>query len=171
MTDDRAEEIRKEMFAWFGSAAYFAQCFERSLVVLLILENRLAGRVTSHEEVDKLRRDLSKQTLGTLIRKFRKHSVLSDGVVQELSTRLEKRNYLMHDFFYDHAVEITSDSGCFRATEVLKALTQEMELAHVSVQLMTRSLLGAAGWDLSRLDELVRVEMERMKSAKGSRPN
>jgi hypothetical protein len=50
---------RKEVFAWFGAAAYYAQCFEVELHSLLLLTYRLNHPRAPESDVDEVDRRLS----------------------------------------------------------------------------------------------------------------
>src|SRR5437773_1609207 len=88
------------VFACFGSAAQHAQHFEAALGEFLLLFNRLTNRQLTLEAFEALDQKLQKQTMGTLLREFRKHIKIDDANVDRcLELALEKRNFLMHHYF------------------------------------------------------------------------
>jgi hypothetical protein len=88
------------VFACFGSAAQHAQHFEVALGEFLLLFNKLANRELTLEAFEALDQKLQKQTMGTLLREFRKYVRINDAKVDRcLELALEKRNFLMHHYF------------------------------------------------------------------------
>jgi hypothetical protein len=88
------------VFACFGSAAQHAQHFEAALGEFLLLFNKLASRKLTLEALDALDQKLQKQTMGALLRELRKYVRINDAKVDRcLELALEKRNFLMHDYF------------------------------------------------------------------------
>ena len=101
MLDD--VERRKEVFAWFGGAAYHAQCFEVELQSLLLLTHRLNNPDAPVSELDDVDLRLSRKNLGTLLRELGMQFQLHPEFDGLLSTYRDRRNYLMHRFFFENA--------------------------------------------------------------------
>src|ERR1041384_167984 len=88
------------VFACFGSAAQHAQHFEVALGEFLLLYNKLSKRELTLEAFEALDQKLQKQTMGTLLREFKKYVRINDSNVdRRLELALEKRNFLMHHYF------------------------------------------------------------------------
>jgi len=60
------EALRKEVFAWYGSAAYYAQCIEVELIIARLFLARLRNPEVPPEELDRI--DREKKTMGQLLK-------------------------------------------------------------------------------------------------------
>mgnify|MGYP004709204545 CR=1 FL=1 len=89
-------KIRKEVFAWYGGAAFAAQCFEVELVTLLLGIRRLNNPKLSSKDLDSIDIELSKKNLGQLYIELKKHVTISLQFGDLLKTYKDRRNYLVH---------------------------------------------------------------------------
>lgn len=150
---------RKEVFAWFGGAAYHAQCFEVELQSLLLLTYRLNHRSALVSDLDDVDMRISKKNLGGLLKELGKHFTLHQEFSDLLNTYREKRNYLMHRFFFDNARKLLSPPGCDAMVDKLKDLSQAFQEADVIAQEMSKRLRALAGWSEEEIEALVRAEL------------
>ncbi len=139
------EEIRKDVFAWFGSAAYAAQLFEVELVILLIGQARLADPNCSIEKLDDLDISLSKKTLGQLLNEMKKHFTVSKEFEEILIEYRDKRNYLAHHFFSKNGEKLLSISGCKEMTTELQEIYDSLREADKIVTKMSENVRTASG--------------------------
>ncbi len=99
MAIDYSRPGYKEMFASYGRTALAAQALEKTVLVLLAgvecLEASKVSKDDLHEVLDKHNRE----TLGRLIKVLRKKVDFPQELESDLQRALEKRNYVMHDFF------------------------------------------------------------------------
>ena len=138
--------LRKEIFAWFGAAAYAANCLEVELISLILLTARLKGSlltVDNHYALDAL---LRRKTLGILIQEVKKHITLGEGFEETLGEALEKRNYLAHHFFYKHSTDLLSPEGCGKMLDELKKLHNSFKEADQVAETIHRLMRRLAGW-------------------------
>lgn len=84
-------ENGKDLFAWYGSATSRAQLFEQELIIVLILSARLENRSLTPEEVGQIDADLSRQTLGSLLRELKRKIEVDEGLGELWSQALSKR--------------------------------------------------------------------------------
>ncbi len=161
MTND--DELRKDVFAWYGGAAYAAQLFEQELIILLILTARLENRALPSNTIEDLDEWLSKKTLGGLLRELKKKFTLAPDFERLLNEYLEKRNFLAHRFFVDHATDLLSRSGCERLVEELKGLSSDLREADLIAQTMSRNVRAALGISEAALDAEVKRYMDRVR--------
>jgi len=103
---------RKEVFAWFGGAAYYAQCFEVEIQSILLLTYHLNHPTALVSELDAVDLRLSSKNLGWLLQELERRFTLHPGFLKLLTTYREKRNYLMHRFFFENARALLSPQGC-----------------------------------------------------------
>ncbi|MBV9827866.1 MAG: hypothetical protein JO001_19725 [Alphaproteobacteria bacterium] len=94
----------KEPYALYGLAAYFAQCFEQSLILLIVAGEIIRQRnVPDLAALDELFAKLSKRTLGQLINTVSQVMPIDDVLADAMVEALKKRNYLVHHFFFVNA--------------------------------------------------------------------
>jgi hypothetical protein len=159
MTDK--SELRKEVFAWFGSAAYAAQCFEVELCILFLLTHRLNNPELTPEQMDRIDTKLSGKTLGTLLSDLRKHLVIHPDFQTILDSYLTKRNYLMHHFFFDHGKDLLSREGCNKMIEELTALHASLKEADEIVQTMSQNVRKHLGISESEIQSLTEAHIKK----------
>jgi hypothetical protein len=158
MTD---EELRKEVFAWYGSVAYSAQCFEIELGILLSAHNRLISPTSTPEELDELfAKTLLRKTLGQLMQEIRKRFEIHPDFEALLAMYLEKRNYIAHRFFFENARKLLSAEGCKQLIDELQSLYATFREADEISKVMSKNLRLASGVDEAALQELVNREIK-----------
>jgi hypothetical protein len=111
-------ELVKEVYARFGLAVYFAQVLEHSLVNALVVLDLIPSRrhlAHSHEqweaEVDAFMDRHFEVTMGRMMRNLHAVTQVDADLEQLLHDALSKRNWLVHDFYRERAIEFTSATG------------------------------------------------------------
>ena len=117
--DSESEQIQ-EVFAHFGLAMLQAQALERQLAVILVTKNGPGLNSITGTERDKILEGLFSKTLGTLVSKVGTAPQLNEDDKEKLSQALDKRNWLVHEYFWDRAKDILSESGRASMIEELK---------------------------------------------------
>ena len=108
--DDAAKQ-RREVFARFGLASYHAQCLERQIGIMVSTSyNREFAKATP-EERDIIFDAIFSKTFGKLLRKLATVITIPPNLDQRLTAALKKRNWLIHDYFYDRASHLLSRKG------------------------------------------------------------
>src|SRR5258708_27713831 len=93
----------KEVYAYFGLAAYGAQVLEKALVNMVALY-KTVGLPITRTQFDQVFEEYDSKTIGQLLKLARKHGIaMSTRASVLLDEALQRRNYLNHDFFADHA--------------------------------------------------------------------
>ncbi|MEQ1721601.1 MAG: hypothetical protein ABL930_00405 [Pseudobdellovibrio sp.] len=110
LSDEKKVEF--EMFAHYGFAVILSQKFEKAIAALLQGEFALANKgklpVENYlEEVTKL----YKGNLGGLLKKLRTHMTIPADKEELLQKALNRRNYLIHDYFYHNESKATVTDG------------------------------------------------------------
>jgi hypothetical protein len=154
-------ERRKDVFALFGGAAYHAQCFEVELQILLLLTYRLNHPNASVSDLDGVDVRLSNKNLGALLRELGKSLTLHPEFSALLNTYREKRNYLMHRFFFDNARKLFSPQGCDAMVEELGELSRVFQEADAIAQEMSKRMRTLAGWSEEQIEALIRAELSK----------
>ncbi|MBN1511377.1 MAG: hypothetical protein JXB13_05135 [Phycisphaerae bacterium] len=113
----------KEVYAFFGLAAYWAQVLEQG-VVNLIVGLRVAGEtVLTPKHVLDAYADEDRKTLGQLLNSLRSETTVSIDVEECLKRALQLRNHLTHQFFVEHDEAFLSDVGRRRMIDELRSIT------------------------------------------------
>lgn len=118
---DGAEQ-EKEVFARFGLATYHAQCFEHSIVNLLLSAELVAVAaskiVTSRDEweklVDHILDSSFELTLGNIIRRVEERINLDARTIKIIRDAKDRRDLLAHRFFREHAEDFATSAGRLR---------------------------------------------------------
>lgn len=99
---------RRETFARFGLASYYAQCVEKQLGVLLASTFNPKFLKASPQERDEFFSQESKKTLGQILKTIRGRIEVSSTLDSRLSKALELRNWLAHEYFLKRDLQILS---------------------------------------------------------------
>lgn len=89
----------REMYRLYGIAAHHCCNVEYRVAAWLLGPDWVKKNVSTAEEVENVYADLSRMTMGQLLKKYREHYNFTDeqeAVIDEVQT---KRNYLTHRFF------------------------------------------------------------------------
>ena len=113
----------KEVFAFFGLAAYHAQVMEKGLLIFAVGLNIARIPKVTRALVDELFTTHERKTFGQLFRIAREANILDEPMVNRLKNALEQRNYLTHQLFYDYAGDFTVDSGRKVMIDELRRMT------------------------------------------------
>ncbi len=162
MTSDSHREIPepddygpKEVFAFFGLASYSAQVLEKGLIIMVIAFRCKGLRIT-RREFDVLYAEYNKKTLGQLLIRARKSISIPDNVDSLLDEALLKRNWLMHHYFADRAVQFTTEIGRRQMLSELQSLIRifiEADLATESIYTPILEEFGVTGESVEKLIE------------------
>ncbi|MDG5814175.1 hypothetical protein QA601_03730 [Chitinispirillales bacterium ANBcel5] len=111
MIIDNEEHQTKEVYALYGLAMYYAQCCEKSLVMLL--SSAWASQVDQMitDDYDKLLQVNMKKTFGSLLKTLESENKISRELTENINSVLKIRNFLAHDYFWDRAGEFTIHEG------------------------------------------------------------
>ena len=100
---------------------------------------------------------LSKRTLGQLIKQIKSKVDLDQSFEETLSTALEKRNFLMHRFFYSHAVNFLEEIGRNQMIDELIEISEFINNADQMMQTITLLLARTCGFS----EDMINAEYER----------
>lgn len=114
-----SEELRKDVFAHYGAAMYYAQCIERSMMLIIMFLDHYPDAMAKTKSrkdweigIDVFWDQATKQTMGRLIGKLDQLDFPTDDLLKNLRAALKVRNFVAHQYFSERAVEITYDAGC-----------------------------------------------------------
>lgn len=148
----------KEVYAFFGLGAFYAQVLEQGLINLAtILHTRGLTRVT-REAIEKAFDRFGFFTLGSLIEDVRKKIEVPLTFESDLKLALKNRNYLTHRFFSFHDIDFTCHSGRKIMIEELREITKCFQLVDDAVEAINLPLWKKIG--VTR--EMIEAELEKM---------
>ncbi len=101
----------KEVWAFYGLAAYSANLIEQSLINLGVVLQLPSVNVLTRDTFEKIFYEFDKKTLGQLLEAARKTTIIPENLDELLQKVLDKRNYLVHSFFHYHSEDAISQSG------------------------------------------------------------
>ena len=149
---------QKEIYAHAGLALYWAQCLEKSLENILVINSRLSGECITLADLEAFENDVENQTLGRLLRNARKHIRFDGDSEKSLSLALKNRNFLAHRFFKKHAEDFFSEMGRDRMIAELIEIRECFQNADQISSLLCKALQKALGIT----DEMIEQQMEKM---------
>jgi hypothetical protein len=151
-----------ELYAAFGMVAEKAQVLEvavgnvaLSFLTLFYKTDELSpdDRMLFRGVID----DLNSKTLGRLLLFVKSTGTFDDAILQVIDEALERRNYLMHQFFRRHNFGIFSLTGREQMIDELKEIRNKLALAETMLNAISESLdmlAGRGGVSESIADEL-----------------
>lgn len=147
--------MEKEILAYYGRLVYYIQIVEKEFLnrVLLSQEN------TSKSRQDELYMELSQLTFGQL-----KSKIVADGLIEsDLAERLDefhkKRDWLVHRYFWDRAVEFNNPEMQIQMLSELDSYTTEFAQLVEDTHLDARKYLDSKGLDYETLmNEMLGME-------------
>ena len=140
--DDLSE---KEVYAFFGLAAYTAQVLEKALVNMVVLF-RTSGLRISQAEHDEIFADHDSRTIGQLLKRAQAADIrIPDETKRLLEDALKQRNYLNHDFYADYAGHFMTEEGRGVMIERLSDLVRLFERAERACEPIYSPLMKKLG--------------------------
>jgi hypothetical protein len=134
----------KEVYAFYGLAAYMAQVVEKSMVSLLaILETE--GRRITRADYDAIFVGVDSRTFGRLLRRLAKALPISPETEALLAEALERRNHLAHQFFADRAAAFMLDAGRRQMIEELRTFTRLFHRAEDEIAILCAPIMKKHG--------------------------
>lgn len=118
----------KELWAYFGLAFYRANVLERGVLNLAValLSKKVDG--LTGDKVRSLYEEHDSKTFGQVIGIAKRLFEFDEHTEQDLRRALDDRNYLAHDFFASHDIDLLTESGRRKMLD---------ELVQIAVRLKT----------------------------------
>jgi hypothetical protein len=137
----------KEVYAFFGLAAYGAQILEQELMLLAsVLHMGAAGPLTG-KWVNELMDRIESKTFGGILSEARKFGTVPADVDALLADALRERNRLIHRFFADRATDFVSRVGRSEMIDELRAAIALFNAADTATTAIRRPLAEKLGID------------------------
>ncbi|MCH7700769.1 MAG: hypothetical protein IID37_03685 [Planctomycetes bacterium] len=152
----------KEVYAFFGLAAYTAQVVEAALLNLLVGLELARQPTISRQQFEQAFDQADKKTLGQLLRKIGSQVPLGADVESVLGEALDARNYLCHRFFGDHAEDFLSAVGRREMIAELRELTEKIHRADRFYE-VTVTLFERIGVSVGMVEKYIAESTKRAK--------
>lgn len=146
-TDDIPEpdgSDAKEVYAFYGLAAYMAQVVEKALVTLLAIVETNGVR-TTRADYEAVFSQLDSRTFGQLLRRLARMLPISAEIEALLLEALQRRNYLAHHFFADRAAAFMVNHGRVQMIAELRAYTELFHRAEDQIGLLRDPVMKKRG--------------------------
>ena len=163
--EELAEQDRvKHVYAVAGLALYTAQCFEREMLHVLLVQNRAAGDVRSPEEFEILEGRLTQKTLGRLVKRVNEVVDVNESGKSLLARALRARNTLAHGFFWTHAKDFMTRAGQRKMIDELLGYVHLFETADHLCVIIVKALMRSLGISNETLDRLYQELLQELES-------
>jgi len=139
------DDSAKEVFTYYGLASYWAQLLEKGYVQLSVSLGILEIELPSTEHHDRLRTKFEKFTLGTLLDSANEMITLPNELKQLSLESLDKRNYLIHHYFWRHSEDLLSKKGRKLMIDELIILTKLFRQTDKILNVLLMNLLNKQG--------------------------
>jgi hypothetical protein len=154
--DDYSE---KEVYAFFGLAAYSVQVLEKALVNMVVIF-RTCGLPISVEQYDEVFADHDSKTIDQLVRRAQAASIpIPEETQLLLEQALDRRNYLNHDFYADYAGHFMTEEGRSVMIDRLRELTRLFQRAERACEPIYLPLMKKMGVTAESVEQQVQALM------------
>jgi hypothetical protein len=143
----------KEVYAFYGLAAYSAQVLEKGLVNL-VAGLHTDGLSITRGEFDTLFAGFDASTFGQLVRRARTKVPISPDTEILLAEALRERNRLVHHFFADHATAFMTEQGRMKMIAELRRLVTLFQRVDHQVEEMWAPIAARRGLTDERVRQI-----------------
>lgn len=158
------DEQSKHIYAVAGLALYWAQCFEMNLQQAIVgVEKFSHNTITTPEEYDLFDEKNSKMTMGRLLCEIRKVISVEKNIAELLEKALKKRNFLIHRFFKDYALDFMDTEGRKKMLSELLDYINLFKIADASIDCINRLFFNALGLTDPDIEKIIQ-EYKKMRT-------
>lgn len=148
---------RREMFAIFGRAVYFCQCFERQLAIMAATMFNKEFGPADLEKRDSFFEANFRKTCGQIIYELKKTIRMGDRLSGRILEALKHRNLLIHNYFWNKVDQMRTMEG---QKEIIEELRHIGDMIHsLDEELTALSLQWCEKAGVSK--ETIEAEMEK----------
>lgn len=173
---DREDEEVRDVYAYYGLAMYWASCLEQSIFQHLLFFDHFPKAIDSYEDANKWAREFDefeeremKQTMGKLVRRLKEAGQPTEEIKNSLDLALKARNWLVHSYFADRAVQFTLSEGRGEMISELQSLRDQFMACANSIDELSQPILEKYGFTEEMqarvLEEMVSEHMRRAQNA------
>ena len=142
----------RETCAHFGLAIYLAQVLEHGIVNAMLVLRFVDGSGFSGAGVDRFMDQQFKNTLGMLIRDLREQTPLPSHLEGSLNRALKTRNWLIHDYFRERALEFMSFEGRESMLAELREVQEQLRQVDKMLESVVLPVANRLGLSKKRID-------------------
>jgi hypothetical protein len=157
----------REIYAWYGLAAYSAQLLEQGLTNLFVGLRILGKQVPTWGDVRSLYEDADRKSLGQLLRAVRELVPFDPALEGQLDEALKKRNYLIHRFFIEHSENLLSAVGRERIIDEFRTIIAQFKAVDHQVDDLWLAIWRRYGFS----EERIQSELQEVKQLLDSNQN
>lgn len=153
-----------EVWVYYGLAAYYAQLLERGVLHFVAMLELVGLSSIVPGTAQQVFANLNKHTLGQLMRAARTRATIPQHIDGMLSESLERRNFLVHNFFYHYGLNHLSESGRRMMVDELQkmaALFKRTDKELETIFLPLASQLGITEEVIERKHQQLLTEWEK----------
>lgn len=150
----------KEIYAFFGLAAYSAQPIEQGLLNLLVGLQIAKLVPMNSKNAMKLYEKGDKKTLGQVLHALRNITQFDIFFEKNLIKVLQKRNHLMHQFFVDNSENLLFQEGRNNMINQLIESIKLFQLIDPQIDMLWHKIWVKYGFT----EEIIKQEVEKMKN-------
>lgn len=132
----------EKLFSDFGVAMHYAQFIEYDLISLFLIDAMEEGTAKIRHVVAEF--VWKEKTLGRLIKYLEKTPYLDKDIAEFFDEVREKRNFLVHKFFIEHAEDMDTELGIDTALQDLGEITEVLKKCRIIVHETVKSLASGA---------------------------
>ena len=151
----------KELYAFHGLAAYYAQCFEQSLILILVILKAMDTSQMKEATYNDVFTAVGRETMGTLINDLKKVSKIGTRLEARMWELNTKRNYLMHSFFQKNSHKLLSEYGQRAVLDELRQMAQVFQDGNKILTDIYEPLWAKCGISQDMVDQ----EIQKMRAA------
>jgi hypothetical protein len=161
----------RDVYAHYGVAAFFAQAFEKNLINFLLIHARATNSQFTRQEFDDLEAYLhKKKTLGQLLKDIGAVVTYDKESESLISTALDRRNFLMHHYFWEKANEFMTSSGCACMFAELTAVRELFQRANDLAVCLCQAGAKAANIPWSEIEADFERRLKELQSSSDAEP-
>ena len=159
----------KEIYAFFGLAMYQASVFEVAVAnaivpfKLAMEQGAFATRESFHEAFDREMASQFQRGLGDLLKTLGKVHTLPKELGGQFHRVLDRRNFLAHHFFREHAETFYSVAGREEMLGFIQSSIAMFEQATDALANFLQPKLDAVGLTKARLAEEFRIYLQEVR--------
>jgi hypothetical protein len=158
----------KEVYAFFGLAAYTAQVLERGVIILSVVMRIGSIPKVTRNLIDELYANFEAKTFGRLLKYARNSNVIQGDLFDDLDNALQLRNKLIHRFFYENAENFMSIQGRKIMIDELRSMSNIFEKIDQKLEPISLSLWEKYGVTKEYIDKEYEQLIIRAKDKYGA---
>ena len=153
-------ELIREVYAQFGLCVYHIQCIERSLAIS-ITQQILAGRKISSAQYSYELSRIFGNTLGQLFAVAKKEGIsFPPEISNQCDHILERRNHIIHDYWWHNAGKSVHDEGFQMILTELKTVNEQFVAFDDLISRENEAYIQAKGIDEKKMEQIFRDIVE-----------